>query len=196
MCEPESPFYLQVHQSWNKTGTDQPAQVWYKDQPLGEHSLGNMMKEMARDGGLPGRKTNHSGRKTTVKRLKEAGFENTDIMQVTGHKNVQSLNSYCTVPNKTMKKMSETLTECDEDTENAEFSDIPDDELSEILGAIENIEQIHPSQVSSTETGGISDIQMSSSNTLNKAFGLGTSMLSGANISGGSFVFNINFNSQ
>ena len=61
-----------------------------------------MMKKMAEKAELPGRKTNHSGRKTTVKRLKEANFENTDIIQVTGHKNVQSLNSYCTVPQKIM----------------------------------------------------------------------------------------------
>ena len=64
------------------------------------------MMDMAEKADLPGRKTNHSGRKTTVKRLKEATFENADIIQVTGHKNVQSLISYRTVPQKIMKRMS------------------------------------------------------------------------------------------
>jgi len=32
------------------------------------------MKDMARQANLPGRKTNHSGRKTTVKRLLEANL--------------------------------------------------------------------------------------------------------------------------
>ena len=33
------------------------------------------MKDMARYANLPGRKTNHSGRKTTVKRLMEANYK-------------------------------------------------------------------------------------------------------------------------
>ena len=194
MCHPDAPFYLQAHQSWNKG--DQPLQTWFKCQALGEHSLGNIMKDMARQANLPGRKTNHSGRKTTVKRLKEANFENTDIIQITGHKNVQSLNSYCCVPNKTMKKMSETLTACDgeasENKENVEFPEIPSHEMEEILKSIEVIEQPQQEEIERPQ-----HIQLSSSNTpSHKAFGLGTAMLSGAQISGGSFVFNINFNSQ
>ncbi|KAH3752330.1 hypothetical protein DPMN_186946 [Dreissena polymorpha] len=77
MCQPEAPFYLQVHPSWDMDVNGQPSQVWFKNQPLGEHTLGNMMKQMAHQAELPGHKTNHSGRKTTVKRLKEANFENT-----------------------------------------------------------------------------------------------------------------------
>lgn len=199
MCKPEAPFYLQVLPSWDKGINDQPAQVWFKNQPLGEHSLGNMMKDMAEKAKLPGRKTNHSGRKTTVKRLKEANFENTDIIQVTGHKNVQSLNSYCTVPRKIMKRMSETLTTCDaepieENKENVDFPDIPGPEMEEILSSIEAIEQSQP--VAICETRNSSEVKLSSSQTLNKAFGLGTSMLSGANISGGKFTFNISLSSK
>jgi hypothetical protein len=42
------------------------------------------MKSMATSASIPGRKTNHSGRKTTVERLRVAEFENTGIMQLTG----------------------------------------------------------------------------------------------------------------
>jgi hypothetical protein len=39
-------------------------------------------------------RTNHSARKTAVETLLHAGVAPTDVMQLTGHKNVQSLNSY------------------------------------------------------------------------------------------------------
>jgi len=38
--------------------------------------------------------TNHSIRKTTVKKLKKAGVSATEIMAITGHKNQQSLANY------------------------------------------------------------------------------------------------------
>ena len=38
--------------------------------------------------------TNHSIRKTTVKKLKKAGVSATEIMAITGHKNQQSLADY------------------------------------------------------------------------------------------------------
>ena len=38
--------------------------------------------------------TNHSIRKTTVKKLKKAGVSVTEIMAITGHKNQQSLTDY------------------------------------------------------------------------------------------------------
>lgn len=47
--------------------------------------------------GLSAKLTNHSGRKTTVKRLREAEVESCDIIQLTGHKNVQSVNNYSDV---------------------------------------------------------------------------------------------------
>lgn len=95
--------------------------------------------------------------------------------------------------------MSETLTACDgeasENKENVEFPEIPSHEMEEILKSIEVIEQPHklPQQAEIE----CPQIQLSSSNSLShKAFCLGTAMLSGAQISGGSFVFNININSQ
>ena len=99
MCEPESPFYLQIHPSWDKD----PFNCWYKCQPLCVHSLGYKMKSMATSASIPGRKTNHSDRKTTVERLRVAEFENTGIMQLTGHKKTQSLNEYSSVTEKKTK---------------------------------------------------------------------------------------------
>ncbi len=43
---------------------------------------------MAGSAGLQGRKTNHTARKTTVKTLCRAEFQDSDVMQFTGHRNV------------------------------------------------------------------------------------------------------------
>jgi hypothetical protein len=49
---------------------------------------------MSMKGGLSGRKMNHSGRKTTVTSLLHSNVEATTVMQLTGHKNVASVNGY------------------------------------------------------------------------------------------------------
>ena len=152
---------------------------------------------------LPGRKTNHSGRKTTVKRLKEANFSDIDIIQLTGHKNIQSLNSYSTVPTKTQKKMSDTLTsvqstESRMDDGNVEdFPEIRGNEMQEILKSIENCEKMQTVDISaSTNVPNVPNQDIQSFNqVLSKSLGLGTPMFSGANINGGNFTININLNS-
>ena len=85
------PFYLGVIP---KPKTD----VWFSRQQMGEHKIGNIMKVMAEKSGLSaatGKKiSNHSSRKTCVQKLKSAGVLRDKIMDVTGHRNIQSLNSY------------------------------------------------------------------------------------------------------
>jgi integrase len=61
---------------------------------------------LAEKGGLSGRKTNHSARKTTVTSLLHYDVEATNIMQLTGHRNVQSINDYSTVSLKQQQHMS------------------------------------------------------------------------------------------
>ena len=67
---------------------------WYKRQRLGVSRPANMMKIMASKGGLQGNKTNHSARETCVTTLTRARVPETQIIQLTGHRNIQSLNSY------------------------------------------------------------------------------------------------------
>ena len=65
---------------------------------MGDHKIGQLMKDMAFKYGLTaptGKKiTNHSSRKTCVQKLKNAGVPRDKIIDVTGHQNVLSLNSY------------------------------------------------------------------------------------------------------
>lgn len=84
------PFYLAV--------IERPkTEVWYKKQRLGIHSIDQMMKNIVKSTpvALSGKKlTNHSARKTLVKRLRTANVERQSIVQVTGHASEQSLQDY------------------------------------------------------------------------------------------------------
>jgi len=67
-------------------------QTWFTKQPSGKNTIGDLAKTMSMKGGLSGRKMNHSGRKTTVTSLLHSSVEDTTVMQLTGHKNVASVN--------------------------------------------------------------------------------------------------------
>ena len=85
-------------------------QVWYQNAALGVHSLVNMLKNISRDAGLSREYTNHCLKASTATILKRAGVECQDIMSVTGHKNVASLNSYAEGPSNAQRaKMSNIL---------------------------------------------------------------------------------------
>ena len=69
----------------------------------------NTMKVKA---GLEGKKlTNTSSRKYLVQKLKENNVPPTDIMQITGHKNVQSINNYSHMSNKQQEACSTYLSD-------------------------------------------------------------------------------------
>ena len=80
-----------------------------KKQPLGENSLRTMMKNMANAISLPGKKTNHSVRKTMCTNLLHAGIAPTNIVQLSGHKNVASLNNYATASRNQQQLMCNIL---------------------------------------------------------------------------------------
>ena len=63
MCQEDSPFYLSINHK------HKPGSYWYKKLPLGIHKVDGMMKNLAKDGSLTGKKTNHSARKTQVQTL-------------------------------------------------------------------------------------------------------------------------------
>ena len=105
MCEDDSPFYLTTNPKYASSG------VWYRQQPMGVNKLATIMKVMSTKykGGLQGRKTNHTARKTSVESLCRAEFQDSEVMQFTGHRNVSSLNAYKKPCLQQQRKMSETL---------------------------------------------------------------------------------------
>jgi len=88
MCAADSPFYLAVNHH------RKPTSFWYKKQPLGVTLLNRIMKELAHKGGIQGKKTNHSARKTMIRTLCSANVPDSTIMQLSGHKSITSLNHY------------------------------------------------------------------------------------------------------
>ena len=61
---------------------------------MGKNALGSMMKRMCEDANLPNIYTNHCTRVTASVMLNEEGFNETDIIKITGHKSTTSLKSY------------------------------------------------------------------------------------------------------
>ena len=69
------------------------------------------MQRAAKSMSFAGRKTNHSVRKTTVQTLSKAGVPPQQIIKITGHKNVSSLQHYDTVSNDDHRRISGILTD-------------------------------------------------------------------------------------
>ena len=91
-----------MHQWKAKTGN------WFKAQPMGVNKLNNILKDMTQVAGISG-KTNHSGRKTLVQKLQDSGVPPNQIIQITWHKNLQSVNNYSSLREKQMESISRIL---------------------------------------------------------------------------------------
>ena len=92
-CKPEDPLYLATH---TIQGSVKPTNQWFKRQPIGVIKISTIMKQMSINAGLsPNKKlSNHSARKHLVQKLSDNNVPPTEIMHITGPKNVQSVNSY------------------------------------------------------------------------------------------------------
>ena len=74
--------------NWLKTG------IWYVKHPVGVNTLSSIMKSMCKEAQLTNIYTNHCTRVTASVILNEDGFNETDIIKVTGHKSTNSLKNY------------------------------------------------------------------------------------------------------
>ena len=99
MKQPESPFYL-AHIINPKSS------VWYKASPLGVNSLGNFMKSMAVKAKLAGKHTNHSARRTMITNLCHENINPLDISQLSGHKNLKSIDTNSEASEEQQRRMS------------------------------------------------------------------------------------------
>ena len=118
---PEHPFYIAataVHQP-------SPRDIWFKRNPVGINKLGSMMKWMCKQAGLnPDKKlSNHSARKYLVQKLNDNNVPANQIMQISGHKNIASINNYSHINEKQHRHISNVLhsnvSNAAVDTENA-----------------------------------------------------------------------------
>ena len=103
---PDSPFYLAPRTVSVSSDSDQ----WFLRQRIGVRKLSALMKDMCEKAGLAGKRlTNHSARKHLVQKLRDNNVPPTDIMQITGHKNIQSVMNYSTISHANQKKCSNIL---------------------------------------------------------------------------------------
>ena len=86
------PFYLTV--------IEKPvSSIWYKKTTLGKNAINTIMKNMKENSPLKGlcpekNLTNHSARKTVVKKLTSYGIPKSEIKNITGHASAQGLDDY------------------------------------------------------------------------------------------------------
>ena len=78
---------------------------------MGESKLADLMKKMKENGKLDINKrlTNHSARTYLLQKLREHNVEGTDIMQISGHKNIASINNYSKISEEKHKQISKIL---------------------------------------------------------------------------------------
>ena len=103
MSQPESTFYLAINH-FKKCDS-----FWYKKQALGVNQIDKFMKSMVKNTSVIGRKTNHSARKTMVESLCRANIPDSTVMQLSGHKSIQSLNHYKTLSLAQQQSLSHLL---------------------------------------------------------------------------------------
>jgi hypothetical protein len=86
--------------------------IWYCNCPVGESTLGNMMRNTSLRAGITPPLTNHCIRATSVTALSDANIETRFIKSVTGHKSDQSIESYNSRPSiNQQERMSTTLSQ-------------------------------------------------------------------------------------
>lgn len=104
MCQPESRFYLAVNPHYGVDTNN--GRQWFLSGPMGKNKLGQIAKVMSEKAGFTARHVNHSGRKTCITKLLDADKPPTEVAQLSGHKNIQSLNHYNTVSLQKQMEMS------------------------------------------------------------------------------------------
>ena len=69
------------------------------------NKLNSILKGLCDAGGIPP-KTNHAGRKTLVRKLQDIDVLPNQIIQITGHKNLQSINNYSSLQERQIENIS------------------------------------------------------------------------------------------
>lgn len=133
----------------------------------------NVLGLTSKTGGNGKRLTNHSARKYLVQKLNDNGLPPNQIMQISGHKNIQSINNYSTINSNQHRTISRTLS-------NAH---------SEQIGQPANNPSSGPRPSSLVSSNG--DVQLQNVSNRPPLPNTLPSLFSGP-INGGSFTININ----
>ncbi|XP_076116121.1 uncharacterized protein LOC143083721 [Mytilus galloprovincialis] len=128
----EAKFYVGIN---NKASSGE----WFKHMAMGKNTIGKIVKTMAGEGGIEGRKVNRSARKTGITTLIHNGVQDTLVQQHSGHKSLASINDYSKASINQQREMSSILTNFNKtvsvDSTITSFEDnfIPNDNEDQLL---------------------------------------------------------------
>ena len=155
--QPNAKFYICKNPFYGKPQKN--GNTWFIKQSMGVNHIGQLAKTMSEKAGLSGNHTNHSGRKTCITKLLDANVPPIEVAQLSGHKNLMSLNHYNSVNLNKQMQMSSILHTVGEMGDQAqlihtEFNDtsLSDDEL--IIASQEIEETLSVIQVYENKTVG------------------------------------------
>ena len=122
----DCPFYLAVNNAKERNET----QAWSQRTAVGVNKLYAVMKTMAVNANLTNKEniTNHSSRKSTIQKLNDNQVPPTHITQISGHKNVQSINNYSSLNSRQWQTIS-TIISTESQTRERSAEPIPHSEL-------------------------------------------------------------------
>ena len=101
--EPGCRFYLGIKNDPNDD-------VWYRTQPLGKNTLSTVVQKATQVAEVPGRKTGHSARHTCLQTLLHSNIPTEQVMQISGHRNIKSVNEYSSASLQQQQVISDVLT--------------------------------------------------------------------------------------
>jgi len=93
-----------------RKGAEESDDVWYENRPLGVDKLQGMMKDISKAAALLQIYTNHSVRATAITLWPDAQISSRDIMNISGHRNKESIKQYNTRPSSSqLRQCSDVL---------------------------------------------------------------------------------------
>ena len=114
MNEPDAPFFLAVRHGDRRVNPE----VWYMKAPLGKNEICKFLKTSADEASLQrqgSKVTNYSVGKTSIGRLLDTNNPETFVAQLSGHKNLQSLQSYKSAKNVVYFEWFKSVPKCSAD---------------------------------------------------------------------------------
>ena len=153
MMTEDSPFFLSVN-ALRKKGSLQP---WYKNQAMGRNHIYKLVKNMVNKAGMnvenTRKLTNHSVRKHQLQKCVDMGLPPTTTIQLSGHKNLQSINNYSKLNEQQQKRISQDLMTTHKTSTNTTcVDDCSNNEINNECQNQETVVQTFSSQLSNQKT--------------------------------------------
>ncbi|CAC5388526.1 unnamed protein product [Mytilus coruscus] len=82
--------------------------IWYADQPIGRHSLANIVASICQEAGIGGYRTNHSLRASAATRMYDAAVDEQLICEFTGHRS-NAVRNYKRTNEKQKRKINSVI---------------------------------------------------------------------------------------